>query len=145
LRVKEAREGEPILPNCVYLAPGGKHMFVRRFTNPDSKETTRVIGLNENPPENSCRPSVDVLFRSVAAQFGGNVLSLVMTGMGVDGLEGTRALKLNGAVTLTQSESSCVVFGMPMAVEEAGLSDESVPLHRLASRITDLVRSRRAH
>ncbi len=138
LTVKEATEGEPVLPNTVYVAPGGRHMIVRRFTH-GSGETSLVVGLNDNPPENSCRPSVDVLFRSVAAQYEGNILSVVMTGMGSDGLEGVKALRRRGCFTLTQSEGTCVVYGMPMAVDEAGLSDESIPLPLLATRITHLI------
>ena len=141
--VREGRDGEPILPGCVYLAPGGKHMVVRRLADPNGGATSLIIGLNENPPENSCRPSVDVLFRSVAAQFEGNMLAVVMTGMGSDGCEGVRAMKRRGCRCLTQSEASCVVYGMPLAVDEANLSDEQVPLDRLAARINHLVRKTR--
>ena len=133
--VSEAKEGEPVLPGHVYIAPGGKHMVIRRL----GEAGQPIIGLNENPPENSCRPSVDVLFRSLAAQYEGNILAVVMTGMGSDGCEGVRALKRKGCHCLTQSEDTCVVYGMPLAVDEAGLADEQVPLPRLAARITHLV------
>jgi two-component system chemotaxis response regulator CheB len=136
--VREARDGEPVLPGCVYIAPGGRHMVVRRL--PDG---ALIIGLNDNPLENSCRPSVDVLFRSLAAQFEGNLLAVVMTGMGSDGCEGVRAMKRRGCRVLTQSEASCIVYGMPLAVDEADLSDEQVPLDRLADRITRLARKNR--
>lgn len=136
--VREARDGEPVLPGCVYLAPGGRHMVVRRLPDRDG-DGSLIIGLNDNPLENSCRPSVDVLFRSLAAQFEGNLLAVVMTGMGSDGCEGVRAMKRRGCRVLTQSEASCIVYGMPMAVDEAGLSDEQVPLDLLAGRITRLV------
>jgi two-component system chemotaxis response regulator CheB len=135
LGVREARDGEHVRPGAVLIAPGGRHMVVRR-----GPEGGRVVGLNDNPPENSCRPSVDVLFRSLAAQWGGNVLAVVMTGMGCDGLDGVRALKRRGCLCLTQSEASCIVYGMPAAVDEAGLSDQQVPLDRLADRILALVR-----
>jgi two-component system chemotaxis response regulator CheB len=135
LPVHEAVEGEPVLPGRVYIAPGGKHMVLRRAREADQA----IIGLNENPPENSCRPSVDVLFRSMAAHYGGNILAVVMTGMGSDGCEGVRAMKRAGCRCLTQSEETCVVYGMPMVVDEAGLSDERVPLPLLASRIARLV------
>ncbi len=135
LSVHEAIEGEPVLPGKVYIAPGGRHMVLRRSREGDQA----IIGLNENPPENSCRPSVDVLFRSMAAHYGGNILAVVMTGMGNDGCEGVRAMKRAGCHCLTQSEDTCVVYGMPMAVDEAGLSDERVPLPLLASRISSLV------
>jgi two-component system chemotaxis response regulator CheB len=136
--VREARDGEPVLPGCVYIAPGGRHMVVRRL--PDG---ALIIGLNDNPLENSCRPSVDVLFRSLAAQFEGNLLAVVMTGMGSDGCEGVRAMKRRGCRVLTQSEASCIVYGMPLAVDEADLSDEQVPLDRLADRITRLAHKNR--
>jgi len=135
LPVHEAIEGEPVLPGHVYVAPGGKHMVVRKLAADDKL----IIGLNENPPENSCRPSVDVLFRSLAAHYEGNLLAVIMTGMGADGCEGVRALKRRGCLCLTQSEDTCVVYGMPMAVDEAGLSDERVSLPRLAPRIAHLV------
>lgn len=142
LRVKEGEEGESLQPNTVYIAPGGRHMVLRRFTPPEGGATRLVIGLNDNPPEQSCRPSVDVLFRSIAAQLDGRVLAVIMTGMGADGLEGVRTLKRKGARCLTQSEASCVVYGMPQVVDDAGLSDESVGLPFLARRISELVRSR---
>jgi two-component system chemotaxis response regulator CheB len=135
IRVREAAEGEPIRPGTVYIAPGGKHMVIRRA----GEGGGLIVGLNENPPENSCRPSVDVLFRSMAAHYEGDVLALVMTGMGSDGLEGVKALKRRGCHCLTQSEDTCVVYGMPMAVDEAGLSDERIPLPLLAARITALL------
>jgi len=141
--VREARDGEPVLPGRVYLAPGGKHMVVRRLPNPETGDSAPIIGLNENPLENSCRPSVDVLFRSLAAQYDGNMLAVVMTGMGTDGCEGVRAMKRRGCLCLTQSEASCIVYGMPLSVDEANLSDEQVPLDRLADRITSLVRKNR--
>jgi two-component system chemotaxis response regulator CheB len=135
--VVEASEGQAIQPNTVYIAPGGKHMVVRR-----DKETGAhiTVGLNENPPENSCRPAVDVLFRSVAGVFGANVLAVIMTGMGQDGLNGVKMLKQRGCWCLTQDEETCTIYGMPMAVFKAGLSDESVPLQYMAERITHITR-----
>ncbi|MBP1627983.1 MAG: hypothetical protein H6Q00_2458, partial [Holophagaceae bacterium] len=141
LRVCEAREGERIEVGNVYIAPGGKHMVVRRHEIPGTNTFQRIIGLNENPPENSCRPSVDVLFRSLAAHYEGSVAAVIMTGMGNDGCEGVRTLKRRGCRCLTQSAETCVVYGMPMAVDEAGLSDEQVPLDLLAQRLVRLVRN----
>jgi len=143
--VREARDGEPVLPGCVYIAPGGKHMVVRRLPDSDGGSSAPIVGLNENPLENSCRPSVDVLFRSLAAQYDGNMLAVVMTGMGNDGCEGVRAMKRRGCLCLTQSEATCIVYGMPLSVDEAGLSDEQVPLERLADRMTHLVRKGRGN
>lgn len=139
--VLEARDGERIRPNVALIAPGGSHMVVRRKAGANGRAPQFCISLNENPPENSCRPSVDVLFRSVSAQYGGHVLAAIMTGMGNDGCEGVRAMKRKGAYCVTQSEESCVVYGMPLAVDEAGLSDESVGLDGLATRLAALVRN----
>lgn len=133
LEVREAKEGDQLVARNVYIAPGGKHMVVRR------QDDKVLVGLNEGPPENSCRPAVDVLFRSVAAAYSdANVLALVMTGMGADGMKGVQALKRKRCFCLTQSQESCVVYGMPQAVDSAGLSDESVDLDQLAGRLTIL-------
>lgn len=134
LSVCEGQEGQVIRANEVYIAPGGKHMLLRRIA---TGEVT--IGLNENPPENNCRPAADVLFRSAAALYGSHALCVVMTGMGSDGREGARALHRLGATVLTQDEASSIVYGMPRAVVDAGLADEVLPLDQLAERITDLV------
>jgi len=143
LRVREARDGEPVLPGTVLIAPGGRHMVVRRSPDPAGGPACAIVGINDQPPVNSCRPSVDVLFRSLASQYDGNMLAVVMTGMGSDGCEGVRAMKRRGCLCLTQTEASCVVYGMPLAVDEAHLSDERVPLERLAARIDYLVRKKR--
>lgn len=133
LRVVEAAEGAPVTRGTVHIAPGGRHMTVR------GGEGGWRVALNDGPPENSCRPAVDVLFRSMATTCAdAGVLAVVMTGMGSDGKRGVEALKRKGCYCLTQSENSCVVYGMPMAVDRAGLSDESVDLGRLAARIIDL-------
>ena len=134
LTVREGVEGMEVKPNFVYIAPGGKHMVIR------SGKNGLQIGLTSSPPVNSCRPSVDVLFDSIARSVNGGSLAVVMTGMGNDGVEGVRRMKTKGCYCLSQSEETCVVYGMPRAVDEAGLSDERVPLGQLASRITALVR-----
>jgi two-component system chemotaxis response regulator CheB len=85
---------------------------------------------------------VDVLFRSVAETYGGHVLSAIMTGMGSDGANGVKALKAKGAYCLTQSATTCVVYGMPRAVDEARLSDESIPLEQLGNRMATLIQSK---
>ncbi len=133
LTVCEARADQAVLPNHVYIAPGGSHMVVRNTG--DSAQKKYCIGLNTNPPENSCRPSVDVLFRSVAAQYGGNILAVVLTGMGADGRDGVRAMKRSGCFCITQDEASCIVYGMPQAVVAAGLSDAQVPLSQIAHHV----------
>lgn len=134
LDVKEATHGEIVNVNTVYIAPGGKHMAIMRENN-----TVKIV-INEDPPENSCRPAVDVLFRSISKVYGKNVLSVVMTGMGSDGALGVKALKQVGCYSLIQSEKTCVVYGMPKAVAEMKLADESVELNALAERITHLIK-----
>lgn len=130
LRVVEAAEGDEVCRGTVYIAPGGRHMTVRLT---DGK---RRIGINDGPPENSCKPSVDVLFRSVAHAYGDKgILAVVLTGMGGDGASGVRAMKRKGCFCITQSADSCVVYGMPRAVDEAGMSDISLPIEEIAPRI----------
>jgi two-component system chemotaxis response regulator CheB len=141
LAVREAVDREEILPNTVYVAPGGKHMVVQRISGTPGGRPARLIGLNTAPPENSCRPAVDVLFRSIAEAYDGATLAVIMTGMGTDGMKGVETLKRKGCFCLSQSEGTCVVYGMPRAVDEARLSDEQVPLERLADRIVELVRA----
>lgn len=132
--VMEAADGEPVRAGTVYIAPGGRHLTVRM------KDGVPVAGLNDEPPENSCRPSADVLFRSAAACGLPGVLAVVLTGMGGDGLNGVRALKRQACWCLTQSAATCVVYGMPRAVDEAGLSDRSLPLDEMAAEIARLVK-----
>lgn len=133
LEVREAAEGDQVRAGRVLIAPGGRHMVLRET------DEGIVAGLNDGPKENSCRPAVDVLFRSVAACYGSRgVLAVIMTGMGSDGLRGVQSLKRKGCYCLSQSERSCVVYGMPQAVDEAGLSDERVDLDELAARATAL-------
>ncbi len=133
LTVKEAEEGEIVMPGTAYIAPGGRHMLVRK------KGTKLIIGLNDNPPENSCRPAVDVLFRSIASHALPNrILAVVLTGMGSDGFKGVQALKRKGAYCIAQDETSCVVYGMPRFIVENGLADEVLPLEKIAKRINEI-------
>lgn len=137
LRVCEASEGQTLEPGNVYVAPGARHMVVRAGS-PGLGGARASIGLTDSLPENGCRPSADVLFRSLAAFYQGQVLAAVMTGMGIDGAAGVRALKKRGATCLTQSADSCVVYGMPRAVVEAGLSDANLAPEALALRIVEV-------
>lgn len=137
MRVCEAAEGNVIVPNVVYIAPGGRHMTVAC----DRSKVERRIALNDDPLVNSCRPSVDVLFRSAVAAYGGGTLSVILTGMGEDGLDGVRALRAVGGRTLSQTEDSCVVYGMPRAIDLAGCSDENVALDSMTSRIIAWLRA----
>ena len=126
--------GQAVEPGNAYIAPGGKHMIVQQSASGITLET------NEEPPENSCRPAVDVLFRSVVATWHGAALGVIMTGMGYDGSEGCRLLKQQGAKVITQDEESCVVYGMPMQPTEEGLADVVAPLDQIAGQITRLVK-----
>jgi two-component system chemotaxis response regulator CheB len=134
LRVREGDDGRQLQPGHVYIAPGGHHMQIKRLGE-------RVqVHLNEDLPENSCRPSADVLFRSVAAVYGAASLTVVLTGMGDDGLRGCRQLHELGGHILVQDEQSSVVWGMPGQVARAGLADEILPLDSLGAAISRRVR-----
>jgi two-component system chemotaxis response regulator CheB len=135
LTVKEASEGEVILPGTVYIAPGGRHMKVV----PASSGGT-TLHITDDPPENNCRPSVDYLFRSVANQYGGRAVAVIMTGMGSDGVLGLRLLKRRGTLVIAQDEPSCVVFGMPGEAVKAGVVDIISPLGRIAEEIQRCVK-----
>ncbi len=131
LEVHEAVDGEPIKPNAVYIAPGGKQMKI--VAGPDGKQ--RVIKITNDPPENSCKPSVDYLFRSIAEMYVGRATGVIMTGMGSDGSQGLHQMKQNGAFVIAQDESSCVVYGMPKEPIEAGIVDVVAPLNGIASAV----------
>ncbi len=136
LRVIEATQGSPVTPGKVFIAPGDKHMEVRVTGG------AKVIHLHKGPPENSCRPAVDVLFRSVAKVYGAKSVGLIMTGMGQDGLAGAKLMKEAGALILAQDEATSVVYGMPRAVVEAGIADYVLPLGEIASFLQKLFRQR---
>ena len=134
LSVKEASDGEIAQPDHVYIAPGGRHM---RIKNIDNRIT---IEITDDPPENNCRPAVDYLFRSAAHNFAGQAVAVILTGMGNDGLTGVKLLKRHGCYTIAQDEASCVVFGMPRAIVEAGLADATLPLDSIAAKLTAITR-----
>jgi len=113
----------------VLIAPGDFHMRVQK----NGFKTT--VRLDQSPPENSCRPAVDVLFRSVDQAYGPAAISVILTGMGYDGLRGVEALKASGACVIAQDEASSVVWGMPGAVVNAGLADAVVSLDRVVPEI----------
>lgn len=132
LRVEEAAEGSTIEPGKVLIAPGNFHMRI-------SKTAAKpVIALDQGPPENSCRPAVDVLFRSAEEAFAARVIAVVLTGMGYDGLRGSQVLKAHGARVIAQDEPTSVVWGMPGAVVSAGLADAIVPLRGVVPEIVKL-------
>nr|MDA8136129.1 CheB methylesterase domain-containing protein [Desulfobacteraceae bacterium] len=122
LDILEAAHGDEILPGKVYIAPGGRHMTVSKRDD----QGRRTILLNSRPLVNSVRPSADVLFESVAESYSGRILAVVLTGMGEDGKKGVADLKARNCFCITQTSETCVVYGMPRAVDEAGLSDESL-------------------
>ncbi|MBZ0256464.1 chemotaxis protein CheB [bacterium] len=140
LSVMEAKDGGKIERNTVYIAPGGLHMKVKKLHHPVNDQVPLRLLMTTEPPVNNCRPSADVLFNSLAKEFDGNVLSVVLTGMGVDGREGVKSLQRLNTYCITQREDTCVVYGMPKAVVEAGLSNEEVPLPLIAERITALLK-----
>jgi two-component system chemotaxis response regulator CheB len=131
LTVKEAEDREPLIADTVYIAPGGKQM--KLLASADG--LNRVIKITDDPPENSCKPSVDYLFRSVADYYVGRTTAVIMTGMGSDGTKGLHILKQKGGYIIAQDEASCVVFGMPKAPIENGLVDVVAPLTKIADEI----------
>ena len=132
--VREAGEGNVVEAGLVLVAPAGRHLTFRR--RPDGRVVTH---LDARPVDTLHRPSVDVMFQSAAETFRDRVLGVVMTGMGSDGKQGAAWIKSQGGLIYTESEETCVVYGMPLSVVEAGLSDKSVPLGRLAQVICEVV------
>jgi two-component system chemotaxis response regulator CheB len=132
LRVKEAQSGDALQAGRVLICPGSRHMKVKRLGMGD------VVVLNEDERVNGHRPSVDVLFNSVAEEFGSRAVAVLMTGMGDDGAQGLGAVKKAGGMTIAQSEESCVVFGMPKAAIERGYATRVVALDVLSSTLQAL-------
>jgi len=129
IRVEEGQAGGALEPGKAWIAPGNYHMTVSRTAN------ERRLKLNQDAPENSCRPAVDVLFRSVAEAYGGGVLGVVMTGMGSDGVLGAQRIHAAGGEVIVQDEATSVVWGMPGLVQAAGEADGVFPLGELAGEI----------
>ncbi|HUS37217.1 MAG TPA: chemotaxis response regulator protein-glutamate methylesterase [Verrucomicrobiae bacterium] len=130
LKVREAQEGDLLEPGLALIAHAGRHLTIVR-----SAAGRVVVRLTMQPVDKPHRPSVDVLFRSAADVFGARTLAIVMTGMGDDGKEGAAWIKAQGGKVFTEAEESCVIYGMPRSVVEAGLSDAAVPLNRMAEAI----------
>ena len=129
MTIREPEAGEVVQPGMVYLAPGGQHMAL-------VKEGAKlVIQLNTDPPENSCRPAVDVLFRSAAQIYGKDLLGVILTGMGQDGLKGCEQIKAKQGQVIAQDEASSVIWGMPMAVVKNNLADAVLPLDKVMDEI----------
>lgn len=126
----EARDGEPLQPGHIYIAPGGKHMLVERRAAGGT-----IIRLDDGPPENSCKPAVDPMLRSLAKNFKERLLVVILTGMGCDGLKGAEAAIEEGGRVLAQDRASSVVWGMPGAVAQAGICEEILPLQLIGPAI----------
>lgn len=139
VRCVEAKDGDVMKPGCAYLAPGGFHLAVARGANGEL-----VCRITEAPPENSCRPAADVLFRTAAATEA-SLLGVVMTGMGSDGMRGCQHILEHRGQVIAQDEATSVVWGMPGAVAHAGLADKILPLGALAQEITRRALAGRPH
>lgn len=131
LEVREAAEGDLVVAGQVLLAPAGRHLLLQR----DSKGAV-VVKLSMQPLDKIHRPSADVLFKSASEVYKDGVVAVVMTGMGNDGTEGAAWIKAAGGTVITEAEKSCIIYGMPRSVVEAGLSDAAVALGGLAERIS---------
>jgi two-component system chemotaxis response regulator CheB len=134
IEVREAKDGDSVIPGLALIAPGGRHMVLSR------SGAQYVVRLEDGPPEHYQRPAADVLLRSVAKHAGRNAVGAILTGMGEDGAEGLLAMRNAGAHTMAQDEASCVVYGMPRRAAELGAAAEIVPLDRITSRLLDAVR-----
>jgi two-component system chemotaxis response regulator CheB len=134
IRVKEAKEGDPLVAGTAFIAPGNKHLKVAKVG------MTGVAVLSASPPVNGHRPSVDILFDSVSQEYGSAAIGLLMTGMGEDGAHGLGSIKASGGYTMAQDEASCVVFGMPRAALDRGHVHEVVSLDAIPGRLTTLLK-----
>ncbi|MFQ3619710.1 MAG: chemotaxis response regulator protein-glutamate methylesterase [Spirochaetales bacterium] len=134
LEVKEASEGDLLRPGRILIAPGNRHIIVEK------RPLAAVVHLLDTPPVNGHRPSVDVLFESVAKQYGNRALAVIMTGMGKDGATQIGAIHQEGGITIGQDEESCVVYGMPRVAYENGYIQHQVSLSQMADTIQKLVR-----
>ncbi|OMH32137.1 chemotaxis response regulator protein-glutamate methylesterase [Motiliproteus sp. MSK22-1] len=135
MKVYQAEDGQPILPGHVYISPGDQHLMVER------NGARFLCRLNQGPPVSRHRPSVDVLFRSVAQQLGHNAMGILLTGMGKDGAQGLLELKENGSKTIAQDEATSVVWGMPGEAVKLGAAQRTCPLELVASAIINFHRN----
>ncbi len=133
VRVKEAVDRDRLIPGQVYLAPGGKQLLLEK------RGADTFIRITESAPGQTYRPSVDVTLGSASRIFPDSVLAIVLTGMGSDGMQGARLLKEGGSTVWSQDKESCVVYGMPQAVEKAGLSDRVLPLNQMGPLLGEVI------
>ncbi len=136
IKVREAEDGDIVRPGIVLIAPGDYHMIVRQ--EEINGKTKEVIALNKNEKVQGVRPSVDVLLNSVAQIYGTNSIGVILTGMGSDGTDGIRKLKLAGGKVIAEDESTCVVYGMPRSVIEQRLADYVLPINKIAQSIAQI-------
>ena len=134
MTVYEAEDGQQVVPGHVYIAPGDRHLIIER------SGARYYCRLNDGPPVNRHKPSVDVLFRSVAQNVGPNAVGVILTGMGDDGAKGLLELKQAGAPTIAQDEASSVVWGMPGEAVKIGAADEQLTLGAITNKVMRLVK-----
>jgi two-component system chemotaxis response regulator CheB len=137
LTVQEGKTGSRLEPGNVWLAPGDFHMTTVK------QGADMVLRLDQTAPENSCRPAVDVLFRSVAQAYGANVLAVILTGMGADGTKGGQAIRAADGEIIAQDEATSVVWGMPGTAVAAGIVDQVLPLNAISDEIVRRINMRR--
>ncbi|MBQ3759492.1 MAG: chemotaxis protein CheB, partial [Synergistaceae bacterium] len=134
IEVVEGFDGLSLKPGRAVIAPGGSHLIVKR------RAGTAVCGLSDAPPVLSVKPAANIMFLSVADEYGGNVLCVILTGMGRDGTDGAKALKRRGAYVIAESQKTCVVYGMPKAAADAGIVDEILPLNEIPDAMVRVVK-----
>lgn len=135
LEVLEAKDGDIIEPGKVFIAPGGKQMKIAAGAD----GLTRKIKITDDPPGNSCKPSADYLFRSIAQHYVGRATGVIMTGMGSDGSKGLVQMKNSGSFIIAQDEKTCTVYGMPKKTIESGIVDVIASLEKIAAEIVKTV------
>lgn len=138
MRVREAASGDLVTQGTVFIAPGGRHLLLRR------SGAQYVVEVKDGPLVNGHKPSVDVLFRSVAQAAGANATGVILTGMGGDGARGLLEMRNAGSPTVAEDESTCVVWGMPRVAVELGAADTVLPLPKISARLLELFRARSA-
>lgn len=131
---QEAKEGQEVKPGHIYIAPGDYHLVPKR------RDGKVLIHLSQSPPVNYCRPAVDPMFEALADIYGANLMALVLTGMGNDGFKGAQKIKAKNGRLFIQNRESCVVWGMPKAISDAGIADAEVPLSDMAGLIREALR-----
>ncbi|MCA3181625.1 MAG: chemotaxis response regulator protein-glutamate methylesterase, partial [Burkholderiales bacterium] len=135
MHVKEAEHGERVLPGHVYVAPGGRHLALGR------SGANYVVEIDDGPPVNRHRPSVEVLFKSVARHAGRNAIGIMLTGMGRDGADAMKELRDAGAYNIAQDEATCVVYGMPREAVATGAVHEVLPVQKIAGHVLDQLKA----